>query len=328
VVENSTNDPVALKLTGGAPTSVAVSAQAMHGAAKAGGTQITYTPTSGYVGADSFQYMASNAGGASAAATASITVNAATPKVIVITASTNWTVPSDWNNANNTIEEIGAGGNGGAGASGAGGGGGGSGGYSRIALAAGLVLGGVNVVIGLGGSVAPLPPPANDYSAGGGATSFGALCVANGGGGGGGNASGLNIWGWPGLGAPVGVGDLALPGNPGGIGTTQNAPAGSYTNVQSGAGGAIWGGGGIQALMGVGGYAPGNPGMGPGAGGSGAVQNEITTPVAQAGGQGANGICVVTEYCWADTIDDGCGCGPTSGQARVAIGGPQGWDND
>jgi hypothetical protein len=230
------------------------------------------------------------------------------------------------------VEMVGGGGNGGAvsgdGATVAGGGGGGSGGYSRIALAAGLVLGGVNVVIGLGGSVAPLPPPANDYSAGGGATSFGALCVANGGGGGGGNASGLNIWGWPGLGAPVGVGDLALPGNPGGIGTTQNAPAGSYTNVQSGAGGAIWGGGGIQALMGVGGYAPGNPGMGPGAGGSGAVQNEITTPVAQAGGQGANGICVVTEYCWADTIDDGCGCGPTSGQARVAIGGPQGWDND
>jgi hypothetical protein len=58
--------------------------------------------------------------------------------------------------------------------------------------------------------------------------------------------------------------------------------------------------------------------------------NELTNDAY--GGAGGAGICIVTEYCWADAIDDGCGCGP--GGARVAItGSPQGWqghgfDND
>lgn len=228
------------------------------------------------------------------------------------------------------VECIGGGGNGGA-AGGdvgnvAGGGGGGSGGYSRKALSAALVRGGVIVTVGVGGAAAPLPPPANDYAAGGTATGFGALCFANGGGGGGGNASAANIWGWPGLGAPVGVGDVALPGNPGAIGTSQTEPTGSVTNAVGGAGGAIWGGGGTPTLMGVGGASAGNPGTGPGAGGSGAAQNEFLATLG--GGLGANGICVVTEYCFADMGWTGGGCAPPSncastGMARVAIaGGP------
>lgn len=71
---NSSNNPIGLNITGGAASSVAVSAQASHGAATASATSITYTPTAGYSGADSFQYTASNASGTSAPATASITV--------------------------------------------------------------------------------------------------------------------------------------------------------------------------------------------------------------------------------------------------------------
>lgn len=233
-----------------------------------------------------------------------------------------------------TVETVGAGGEGGAVAGDAstvaGGGGGGSGGYSRITLAAGLVLGGVNVTIGLCNVTPPVSNPF-DYALSGGPTSFGSFCVANGGGGGGGNAAGALLWGFPGSGAPVGIGDLALPGNPGSVGTSQ---AGSATaiNTIGAQGGAIMGGAGIGALCGEGEFIQGNPGLGPGAGGSGAATNIIVTPPPGiAGGIGASGLCIVTEYCWADAIDDGCGCGPTGG-ARVAInaGGPQSWgyEND
>src|SRR5580704_13026830 len=63
-----------------------------------------------------------------------------------------------------------------------GGGGAGSGGYSRVTLAAALVLGGVNVTIGAGGFGGnPLP---DGIANAGQPTTFGAMCVANGGGGG------------------------------------------------------------------------------------------------------------------------------------------------
>jgi YD repeat-containing protein len=74
VNEDSSNDPIALNITGGVATSVAVSTGAAHGTATATGTAITYTPTSGYTGSDSFQYTASNSGGTSSPATVSITV--------------------------------------------------------------------------------------------------------------------------------------------------------------------------------------------------------------------------------------------------------------
>ncbi|MBN2438069.1 MAG: hypothetical protein JXL20_05645 [Deltaproteobacteria bacterium] len=74
VAYNSSNNPIALNITGGTPTSVAVASPASHGTATAGGTSITYTPTAGYSGSDSFTYTASNAGGTSAPATVTITV--------------------------------------------------------------------------------------------------------------------------------------------------------------------------------------------------------------------------------------------------------------
>jgi hypothetical protein len=210
------------------------------------------------------------------------------------------------------VECIGGGGGGGGADSGnattvVSGGGGGSGGYSRVTLASGLVLGGVNVTIGAGGA----------SQAAGGATSFGALCVANGGGGGFGNDASTE-WGWGGPGGAPGIGDVAFPGaggQPGAIGPETSV-------VQQPMGGWIFGGTSTGQTVGgaVNGGLAGAPNTG--AGGSGAANNALAQ-VAVAGGAGGSGLCIVTEYCWADTVDDGCGCGPT-GQARVAIGG-QGW---
>lgn len=74
VAYNSTSNPITLSIAGGTPTSVAVGTQASHGTATATGMSITYTPTNGYFGPDSFTYTASNDDGTSAPATVTITV--------------------------------------------------------------------------------------------------------------------------------------------------------------------------------------------------------------------------------------------------------------
>jgi hypothetical protein len=195
------------------------------------------------------------------------------------------------------------------------GGGGGSGGYSRITLAAALVLGGVNVTIGAGGAA----------QASGGTTSFGSMCVANGGGFAVGN-NGDTVFGQAGSGAPPGVGDLAFPGSSGTQGATLTAPTGTQDIVGiAGVGGAMWGGNVQTQEAGIGGGVAGASAYpNTGAGGSGAVVNQRPTGLATvAGGNGGSGLCIVTEYCWADATDNGCGCAPTTGAARVAF--PQGW---
>ncbi|SMF60721.1 Putative Ig domain-containing protein [Xaviernesmea oryzae] len=78
VAANSSANPVTLALSGGAATSVAVATGPAHGTATASDTAITYTPTSGYSGSDSFTYTASNAVGTSAPATVSVTISAPT----------------------------------------------------------------------------------------------------------------------------------------------------------------------------------------------------------------------------------------------------------
>jgi hypothetical protein len=206
-----------------------------------------------------------------------------------------------------------------------GGSGGGSGGYSRIALASGLVLGGVNVTIGAGGAFGG----DNGQALPGQATSFGALCVANG-----------SIGGWamfpsvsnpePGGGAPPGIGDLALPGATGTPGYwLVFATANTNFSAATPLGGQI-AGGNSGLMIGAGSGSDGLFGAAnTGAGGAGATINQMATPTSFAGGGGGSGLCIVTEYCWADAVDDGCGCGPT-GMARVAA--PTGWqggfDND
>ncbi|WP_175560437.1 beta strand repeat-containing protein, partial [Janthinobacterium lividum] len=76
VAYGSSANPVTLDLSGGVATSVAVASAALHGTATANGTSITYTPTAGYAGLDSFTYTASNGIGTSAAATVAVIVNA------------------------------------------------------------------------------------------------------------------------------------------------------------------------------------------------------------------------------------------------------------
>ncbi|WP_235580184.1 putative Ig domain-containing protein [Rhodanobacter sp. Soil772] len=75
VAYNSTNNPITLNITSAPATSVAIATAAAHGTATASGTSITYTPTSGYAGPDSFTYTATNGAGTSSAATVTITVS-------------------------------------------------------------------------------------------------------------------------------------------------------------------------------------------------------------------------------------------------------------
>ncbi|HHQ4756325.1 TPA: putative Ig domain-containing protein, partial [Aeromonas hydrophila] len=78
VAANSSANSITLNITGTA-TSVAIASAANHGTATASGTSITYTPTAGFSGPDSFTYTATNASGTSSPATVSITVS--TPSI-------------------------------------------------------------------------------------------------------------------------------------------------------------------------------------------------------------------------------------------------------
>lgn len=69
----ATNVP--LSLSGGVATSLTITTPPVHGTAIVSGTTITYQPTAGYAGPDSFGYTASNAAGTSAPATVTVTVN-------------------------------------------------------------------------------------------------------------------------------------------------------------------------------------------------------------------------------------------------------------
>jgi uncharacterized protein YhjY with autotransporter beta-barrel domain len=85
VAYGSSANPITLNLSGGAAASVAVATATSHGTATASGTSITYTPTTGYFGADSFQYTATNAAGTSSPASITITVS---PPTITVTPAT------------------------------------------------------------------------------------------------------------------------------------------------------------------------------------------------------------------------------------------------
>ncbi|ATN37805.1 hypothetical protein ACO34A_29015 (plasmid) [Rhizobium sp. ACO-34A] len=78
IAANSSGDVIPLSITGGTPATVAVTSPASHGTATASGVTITYTPTPGYSGPDSFTYTAMNASGTSAEAAVTITVTAPT----------------------------------------------------------------------------------------------------------------------------------------------------------------------------------------------------------------------------------------------------------
>lgn len=195
--------------------------------------------------------------------------------------------------------------------------GGGSGGYSRKALPASLVLGGVVVTIGAGGVNG-----GNQGQAGaGGATTFGALCVANGG------LGGFAMYPSvtapePGAGAAPGIGDVALPGSAGDPGTWLVLSAPSNTTLGSPNGGVMWGGdqgvmvGAATATQGL----NGRPNTG--AGGGGGIINQYATATSVAGGAGGTGVCIVTEYVWGGQSG---GCAPDCGPIPITDNSCIGW---
>lgn len=75
VAYGSSANSITLNITGGIPASVAVAAAPAHGTATASGTSISYTPTAGYAGPDTFTYTATNNAGTSAPATVNLTVS-------------------------------------------------------------------------------------------------------------------------------------------------------------------------------------------------------------------------------------------------------------
>lgn len=65
-------------ITGASITAVTIGTGPAHGTVSVSGETVTYTPSTGFYGADSFTYTATNPGGTSALATASISVSAPT----------------------------------------------------------------------------------------------------------------------------------------------------------------------------------------------------------------------------------------------------------
>ena len=97
VAANSANNAIPLNLSGGTATALALVTPPAHGSVTVSGTTVSYTPTAGYSGSDSFIWRATNSGGTSADATVSLTVSAAvlavTPASGVLpaaTAGTTW----------------------------------------------------------------------------------------------------------------------------------------------------------------------------------------------------------------------------------------------
>ena len=68
--------PVALNLSGGAATSVAIASTPANGSATVSGLTVSYQPNASFSGTDSFTYTATNSGGTSSPATVTITVGA------------------------------------------------------------------------------------------------------------------------------------------------------------------------------------------------------------------------------------------------------------
>lgn len=221
--------------------------------------------------------------------------------IIILTSGTTWTVPSDWNSTNNTIEVWGAGG--GATGDGSFGSGGGAGGnytaITNLALTAGAT---VHYSIGAGGLCFDLPGN-NPYNGGTGGntyfngTSITACSVSAKGGTGGGYGT-----------DPSSAGSTGGQGQPGSltgiVGTTKfsgGAGGRGGNNVSFGGGGGPGGGGGGSAgpagngVVGVGNNTTtyfgsnggaGNAGSGIGAGGIGC---QVTNGAGGVGGSQANG---------------------------------------
>lgn len=98
VAANSSSNSIPLNISGGTATSVAVPTLPSHGTISINGITISYTPTAGYSGSDSFTYTATGSGVTSSPGTVTITVSAptlaitpATPALPAATPNTPYT---------------------------------------------------------------------------------------------------------------------------------------------------------------------------------------------------------------------------------------------
>jgi large repetitive protein len=89
--DTATPIDLSASITGAAHTSIAVASGPSHGTTSVSGDTVTYTPTAGYYGPDSFTYTATGPGGTSTAATVSLIV--ATPAAPVAADRNGVTVP-------------------------------------------------------------------------------------------------------------------------------------------------------------------------------------------------------------------------------------------
>lgn len=202
---------------------------------------------------------------------------------ITTAGSSNWTVPSDWNSANNTIHLIGGGGGSAgtliSGNNRAGGGGGGGGGYTKITNFSTSGGSSIAYVLGAGGTAGA----ANGNGGAGVATTWNSGAYSAGGGGGG------SVSATP-----------SSTGGTGGIGSTFNGGAGgagsATTVASSGEGGG--GGGGAGGPLGAGGAGGNgfasttqalNAGGGGGGNGGGSAGGNASSGVGGTGGNNFNG---------------------------------------
>ena len=258
------------------------------------------------------------------------------PVVIFLTSGTSWTVPSNWNSSNNTIEVIAGGGGGGAGFGGTskGGGGGGGGAYSKVSNLTLTTGGTVTIQIGSGGAVGSAGGDTWLSTTGSAPTSPSQGVLAKGGSSG--YPSGTELFGGAGGAAASGVGNVKYSGGKGG-----NVPNSSTGNPSGGGGGGAagtngnggnggngvgttgshgGGGGGANGGSAGSGSTPGNNRLGTGAGT--VYSGNGTNGGGGAGGRGRdnnavgqnadNGGTGSQDTVWTQT-SDGATVGPSSG---------------
>lgn len=194
------------------------------------------------------------------------------------------------------VEAVGAGGGGGGATAPGGpvvspGGGGGAGEYVKSIFTAADIAGSQTVTIGAGGIGGAIGE--NDGATGGN-TTFGALMTAVGGvgGDGAGTSLGDSVNGGPG--GTGGTGQILIPGNGGGNGYVLYNPTAPQGSVGAGAG-SFYGAWTISTSINTNSTIVGLNGLGYGSGASGGGSNGAAQPGAT-GGNGSDGIVIVTEY--------------------------------
>jgi hypothetical protein len=256
-------------------------------------------------------------------------INGTTQTAYLLTSGTTWTVPSDWNNTNNTIHMIGAGGGGAtsavSGNNRAAGGGGGGGGYTVVTNFSSTPSSSINYAIGSGGTATITAGSttwnSSAYTAGGGGAGTATTTPTSAGGAGGtgtfaggtGGAGGFGTAANTGYGGGAGGG----AGGPNGVGGAGGTGFGSITGTAKAGGGGGGNGGGSaggnasSGLQGNGGNNLGGTGGGVGNGVSGTFGGGGAGGVnATVGGSGGAGIDI------ANTIGGAGGAGGNTGTSN------------